>query len=689
VLHPVNEFITDQSVGVRWRVQDSTGFMLHMSERMADYPNQGQLLAPPLLTSADIEAALEDPDIPLEIRVVIVDGMEVEYYFLRIEELFPDTNYYVWARAVGLYPDGTVATQPSQPSNPVDMRTLDISPPRPPSIAPAPTSLLNVYNRLNETEYSGSEPHALNILLTRIFADYEMGTPRADGGTASGGSARPINLPEDLYRRLFIIRFEELNANTRYYVRARTVLTVQRTAGAGSAVTRTYNYEIEVADNEDFFDAITFSIPTTPAVDLAGPNARRAVSDWVSIELDTGRDDGEFDGVHRPEQFPLPERDWEITYDPLTQTLQWRFRTNRTGADGRPDQNVDQRFISRLINERTFIYDIDMSEFEEMPITNRVVEVPVSIIRAFDERRITLQIDAGDLTYSIPPGAFNTPAVRNLQQSPHGYFRINMNTNPQNLPDLLTNTSYATAPQRLSVTAHTPDRRITMETFARPLDIILPMEDHITPVGANTGLFQSGANIRGWQDMNGQFSFAANTLRAQTQRPATFAGISRNAPPASAEADANNVALQRVTSRLNITDMTTFNPNREVTANEFNNIVNALVNNRTTVTMGAQLSAANTRSLTNARLLAPQNLTREAAIDIMVRLYENRTRQVLTPMTPAASIPGLQNAAPATHRNMRVAADLGFITGPLEPHGRITMGELMDMVDIIIQDAGM
>jgi hypothetical protein len=619
----------------------------------------------------------------------MVGGEYVEYYFLRIDGLFPGTTYYVWARAFGLDEAGEIATPPSQPSNPVDMRTLDIAPPRPPSIAPAPTSLLNVYNRLNDTNYSNNEPHALNILLTRIFSDYERGTERAEAGVADGGEVRAINLPQDLYRRLYIARFEELTANARHYVRARTILTVLRGAGFDDPSERVYSYEIQVADNPDFLDAITFNIPVTPEVDLTGNLARRAISDWVYIELDTGRYDGEFDGVHRPEQFPLPERDWEITYDPLTQTLQWRFRTNRIGADGRPDQNVDERFISRLVTERTFVYTIDISEFNEMPITNRVVEVPLSIIRAFDDRRITLDIDTGDLTYSIPPGAFNTAAVRGLQQSPRGYFRIYMNMNPNNLPSLQTNTSYAIAPQRLSVTAHTQARRLTMETFNRPINIVLPMEGHVTPVGANVGLFRSGNNIRGWEDMNGQFSFAENSLTAQTSRPATFAGITRNAPPTATPTHPANESMQRVTSRFNITDMVTFDPSREVTANEFNNIVNALVAGSTTVTMGATLPAASVRSLTNARMLAPQDLTREAAIDIMVRVHSNRTRQILNPMTPAASIPGLQNATPAMQRNLRIAADLGFITGPLEPQSRLTMGELMNMADIIIQDAGM
>ncbi|MCL2197466.1 MAG: hypothetical protein FWB80_00945, partial [Defluviitaleaceae bacterium] len=269
------------------------------------------------------------------------------------------------------------------------------------------------------------------------------------------------------------------------------------------------------------------------------------------------------------------------------------------------------------------------------------------------------------------------------------YHHITVNNVMTGMPPLTPNTEFATVPQRFSIRAATPSRSEILTTFARPVQVVLPVERFTTPEGLSTGLFVNDTNAATWRDTQGALNFATNSLSSTISAPTTFAAITRNTPQATQVAHPSNHAMQRVTSRLTITDMQAFNPNHQVSANEFNNIVNAIVNNRTSVTLGANLSAADTRSLTNARLLAPANLTREDAIDIMVRLYENRTRQILTPMTPAASVPGIQNTSPTTHRNMRVAADLGFITGPLEPQGHINMGELMSMVDIIMQDSGM
>jgi hypothetical protein len=693
VLHPVPRYTTRNQVAVRWRVQADMVYELRISHFFTDYPNGGTTIP---ISFENLQEArdgrlveLENPRALLWIEDIInAAGEEIPYFHLRIQERFPDTTYYIWARAIGVDENGNVATPPSQPSNPVDIHTLEIEPPPPPrSLARVPQNLLNMFNRYNETTYRNDEPDNLIISFMRIFQDLrdDMGNlvERAESGVADGGSVTPLNMPNlsetEAYVAIHMLRFEDLRANQRYFVRARTILTVQR---GGPDI---FSYEVQVANNEDFLDAITFTIP--PLIPMDPVNTRRATSEWVEIELDTGLYDGEFDGVHRPDQYPLPEYDWEITYDPTTQTLTWRFRTNQRGADGRLDQNVDQRFISRLIQSRVFTFTADLSSYNGMPITNREIILPESILRAFDERRITFEILAGDKNIQIPPGAFDTAQTRGLQVGIGSYYRIALNGVSAGMPPLQTNTSFATIPQRLTVSAITPARTANLTTFARPINVELPVEDFITPDGMRTGLFVSDPNTASWRDAGGQLDFINNSISSGIRTPSTFAGISRNAPPMLEPQNPANAPMQRVSSLLTITDMVVFDPNRQISANEFNNIVNAVMTGSSSVTMGAQLPAASERSMRNARLLAPQDLTREAAIDIMVRLYENRTRQILTPMSSVDSIPGMQNASPAFVRNLRIAADLGFITGPLEPRDRLTMGEMMNMVDIIKMDS--
>lgn len=687
VLFEVPRYTTRNRVAVRWRVQDSMIYTLFISDMFTDYPDRG---TPIPLTWQNIQDALAGRTVELENPRAVLDVQNVNgvpYFHLRISGRFPDTQYYIWAIAFGVDEYGNVGQGPSAPSNPVDIRTLDIEPPPPPrSFSRAPQNLLNLFNRYNGTTYRNDEPYSLVLSWMRVFSDmrdyYGNLRPRAEAGEGAG-SVKPLNLPNlgvtEAYVALHLLRFDDLVANRRYYARARTILTVQR---GGPDI---YSYEVHLADNEDFLDATVFIIP--PLIAMDPRNTRRAYSEWVYLEVDTGYSDDEYDGVHRPDQYPLPERDWEITYDPTTQTLTWRFRTTYRGADGRLDQNVDQRFISRLIADRVFTFTVDMTTYRGVNVHNREIILPESILRAFDERQITLEILTYEKNIRIPPGAFNTAQVRDMQMGIGSYYRIRLDTTLDGMPPILTNTEFATVPLRFSVSANTATRHANLNTFARPITVVLPVEGFYEPEGLRTGLFIVDPNTATWRDTDGDYDFVQSALSSTIQRPSTFAGIIRHAPPTTAPHPSND-AMNRVTSRLVITDMLAFDPAHEVTANEFNNIVNAISNNRTNVTISATIPAANVQSMTRARMLAQPNFTREQAIDILVRLYEFQTRQIITPQSTAQSIPGMQNATPALHRNLRVAADIGFITGPLEPHGRLTMGELMHMIDIIILDAG-
>ncbi|MCL2188507.1 MAG: fibronectin type III domain-containing protein [Defluviitaleaceae bacterium] len=655
---------TDNTISVRWRVQEGINpdprtlfFELRWSESLLDYPEGGTLIP---------WEELEEKHGAQFIEWIHPTTLQVYHHF-TIENLFPDTVHHVWARAFN------VNDVFSGWSNPVEIRTRDIAPPPPPRLGLASNAHLQQYNLQNDTQFAPMEEEAINFFLGRVFSDFrEHNLPRATGGVATGGNAVLLNIHdlEDIYA----IRFSELLPNRHYYARARTILTITR------GQPRSYTYEIQLADNFEFLDAITFIIP--PLVELDPINMRRAESPWVYIEVSTTPGGGDHDGAFRPEQFPLPDDDWEITYD--NGTLQFRFRTNRTGADGRPDQQVDQRFISRLIDSRTHRFEIDLSEYfrrPDWPVENRVLEIPLSIMRAFNERRITLAVNFGDITVEIPPGAFETAAVRNLQMGLSSFMRIEMQTNAQGtrLPELPMNNVYVTLPQQLVVTAATPQRSVTLTEFAQPINIQLQLNDIVQPDGVvRASLFFTSPQQAQWQDAAG--------MRTQTRRPVTVAAVSREAPRNVAPADPSRAAMERVTARLTFTDLFEYNPRATVSAEAFNNVMLALANNRASVTLNAPISNADRQSLARARFEAPASVTWEQAVDILIRFYELRTRRVIQPMTTPQMVTGINNATPALQQSILKAADIGFISGTINPHGALTMGDLMVMLDIVIMD---
>ena len=681
VLMEYSDFVSSTSIGVYWRIQGNAErisgileptdmtYTIRWSEIIFDHPDSFQAQIPWLGPGGILEALrdVNNPSSvfnPLDPTNPVPESVPGPLYIrLLIPNMFPQTLYHVWLRATN------TATPPAESgwSNPVSIWTRPLEPPPPPGLNRVPPAILNLVNVT-------PQPTDLFVLLTRIPADFG---PRDDSFSGDGSI---VPLPPVTHRSMFLALFEDLPPNTIFYVRARTIMSVSR-APIGATVS--FSYEIQVSRTDTFIDVLTLFVPPLGAYDL------RIMSSWVQIRVPTGADPGAFPGLEDPAQFPMPDRDFEITYDPLTQTLKFRFRTNRIGADGLPDQNADYRFIGRLNTERVTLYTVDLTSYAGLPITNRIIEVPVSIMNAFEERSVILFIATGHLDFSVPPGAFNTAQVRNLSMATRDYFQITVNYNPRHMPTIDVNTSFATIPAQLGVVASSNGRRTNINAFNRPLGVSLP-----TNGAQNIGLYRSGEGFVGWQDTRGEFSWANMSLNTSTYTPMTFAGIARNAPPivgpgAAAHSPEVNQAMQRVLGRLNFTDLITFDRSRVVTVNEFNNVVNALANGRTNVTLGAQLTQAEVTALTRARFYtSASGFNRANATETLVRLYELRTRQVLTPITPVTSVPGLANAPANLHHNLRKAADIGFITGPFIPNEQLTMGELMIMLDIIIMDSG-
>jgi hypothetical protein len=311
-------------------------------------------------------------------------------------------------------------------------------------------------------------------------------------------------------------------------------------------------------------------------------------------------------------------------------------------------------------------------------------------MQAFDERKITMELKAGDYDLSVPPGSFNTAQVRSLQMGAGSNLSLKLSGQPTGLPSLNPGELFSADPQRLTVTVTTPTRSVALDSFAKPLSVILSMDGHTTPEGVSTRLSYASPNTGAWQTLTGQYSFTDNTLRGPLARPGSFAGITRGTPEAVVPAfvDESYEAMQRVTSRLTITDMPAYNSSDTVSSNRFNNLIGAVALNRETAELDGSLSAADRQSLTKAGLLTGGTLTREAAMNALVKLYEVKTKRILKPMTTAETLPGIEYASPALRNNLLKAADLGFITGELNPANPLTMGDLMTMLDILMGDAG-
>ncbi|MCL2574505.1 MAG: hypothetical protein FWE34_08145 [Defluviitaleaceae bacterium] len=672
-VRPTVPVLTPRSEGDTWLrfgLRPYTNPPLTYEFRISEFPD--------FSTSWELEPTREDA----------FNYQSFEWQGFAATQLFPETTYYIWARAIGAAADGSDLA--SLWSNPITMRTLPIMIPDPPrGLGIASQNDVHIINLDNDRDLRPVEPNAMIITWLPHPGDENLPVDMQAGamGTEILGSNSILHS--------YLVRFAGLNANRPHYVRARTIYSIHRDNVGGPVTDVRFNYIVEMATNPNFLDAITVFVLPDASTIAPGINVRMAMSDWTNTFIfHTARDDGEYDGDVIPELFPLPMHDFEIIYTAATQTLFFRFRSTGVDADGHQDNLVDQRFISRLIQQRVFDYAIDMTHYNNLPVRNRVVELPYSIITAFDERQISFTVTAGDTTYTLSPGFADTP--QNIGFGVDSRVRLYIDDltaeQARALPD---GQNFVVAPQNIAVNiatanSHTNDA-ITLTTLAAPLNVAQSINQGAM-MDANIGGFTRTPDDATWRRMESTFDDVAGTLNFATTRPAEFTAIGTGIPLTFGNMRPEvRDALYFVNSQIAFEDMDWFAEDNPINAWQINRIISAIARGESSVAINTDLTAAQISSLSNSGMLVPgaDEVTREAAISALVRLYEvrTRTRVVGHPTLATSSFADMGTVTATRQTNMLKAEFLGFIDGPtVNPHGHLTMGDAMIIFEIILRN---
>ena len=643
-----------------------------------------------------------EPDMRYEFRISELPNIASSWVFDAIPErvfesgghtwrqfaavdLFPDTNYYIWARAIGRAADGSELI--SAWSNPIAMRTTPIRIPDPPrGLGLASANNVHIINMENDLEYQRIEPTAMIIEWMPKPGDNRLPIEIEDGAMGT----EILGAPQ--ISHAYMVRFVDLVPNRAYYVRARTILSITR-AGVGSPGITRYDYIVQIATNPEFLDAITVHVMPDAIEIVEGLHTRMAMSVWTQTFIfHTLRDDGEYDGDVIAELFPLPDHDFEIIYNPATRTLTFRFRSTGVDAQGHQDNLVDQRFISRLIQTRVDDFTIDMSHYNHLPVANRVVELPHSIITAFAERQISFTVIAGDTNYTLSPGFAATPQNIGFNTASRLRFYIN-DTLLSNLPVLRYNQRYLTIARDVSVSVINPTNRVELTLLAAPLRVSHRINQGDL-LDYNIASYGRGADDVGWNRLNSSFDEITGRVSTSSTRPQTFAAIGTGVPTQWGETSpAVRDALYFVNSRLAFTDMDWFMADSPINAWQINRIISAIARGETQVAINRDLTTAEVESLTNGGMLVPgaAEVTRQNALSALVRLFEVRTRSRIVgqPTLANSQFPDIATATPNLRDALLRAEFLGFLdhtTGLANPLGSLSMGDAMLIFEIILRN---
>jgi hypothetical protein len=590
ILEVVNT--TDTTVTVRWKYTTALSYELRIDERFSNYPDSGREI-----TTEDI----------LEKGILENDPETGQLYMdYTIDLLYPNTLYYIWIRSTADNESGLVQ---SDWSNAVEARTLDIAPPDPPrGLGLASRGSLSVYNLENDTTWEPSTLEYLIIEWMRINADKNNvtgdgtippggGAPPAEGEGETGGdltgTAEYLENPgvPDMY----MVKFAELIANRHYNIRAKTRLLITKEAdGSG---TRSYSYIVQLSLDPNFTDVIEIEVPQ--AADTTAGVYKD--SDWVSVILITEKSTGEYDGDKNPDLYPLPDQDFEVIYDDNTSTLTYRFRGMGKDADGNNDNQVDERFISRLISNRTFDYTVDLSAYEDKIPKNRVVEFPYSIIKAFNERKINLTVKADNYTVTLPYESLLTGEVKTMGDlSKTASLRVNIIQNP---PEYITQepVNYVSAPQKLTATLTTSAGTYNYQYFAKPLNMNLLVSGQYIEGATNIGAYVQDGNSAGWQRLDGAFDTITKSVNFTSQRVGAYSLIGLVTPWAEDGTTLPN--MYSVNSKLNITDIGTYAETQSIMKGQLNQLMAAVLKGSPSVVMNVNLTPEDLDALQKTGLL--------------------------------------------------------------------------------------
>lgn len=661
---------TDVSVTVEWKYAPNLDYELSYSEVLLTDPGTGKIIASDEISkNGSTETKEEDSE---------------QYMNYQINNLFPETGYYIWIRSIARNEDGDAY---SVWSNPIFVTTDEVKPPSPPDgLGLVSKENIKIYNKTNETDFLQSDYNYLIIEWLKNY--YDTNDTSEASGTGTGFEV----LTDANINETFIVKFNDLEANTRYYVRAKTVLTITKNADGGSE--KSYNYVVQFSINEDFKDAIEVTLPDSlPAV---SNGTLQKESDWTDvISFVTEPSDGEYDAHERPEFYPLPDEDFELVYDYPTRTLTYRFRSDKEDEDRKDDNSVDQRFISRLLQKKVYVYGVDLTSFKNSEIKARTVRIPYSIIQAFNERDITFELKADNATFSFKSDFVMTDEVKSIGTfGKKAEVVITVDEMPLDVPVLTTGQTFSSKPQKVSVKVVTPDRTVDLTNTYSNFDVKIKLASKADTVDKNLDAYFDSATTDIWNRIDSRYNAETGSFEFSTNMLVSYSVIGLAAPSATRNDPQTISAVAGINTRMYIKDIQSYNPTSAVSSLQFNNVVAAVANGSKEADLNSALSTEDTNALSKKGiLLGGSILTRAQAIDALVKLYEAKTK---SPVLYYSSLSQTQYSdiasAPAQYQqSLLKAGDLGFFGNTIgaRPNDTMSLGDLFYIVDIIVQDSGM
>lgn len=654
----------DVSITPKWR-DDGFKYELVISEKPLDDPGTGTIIS-----SAEIaekgSKLIADTDI----------GGNAMYY--KIDGLFPSTQYYIWVRAIS-----DTAPKPSAWSSPLQVTTDPLQKPLPPDgLGLASKESLLYIKDADGVEYKAKD---VDYLIVEWLKD----SKDISGANKSQAASNAFMLGAPEIKSTMLTMFKSLVTNRHYYVRVATRVTVVKGQGG---TTKSYSYIVQLADNEDFTDAVQIEIPEEFALTDA-TTYRTQISDFCEpIKILTVPDDNEYDADKDPDLYPLPDQDYELIYDPVTNTVTYRLRSGEKGSDGMPDNRVDQRVITKLVNSGLYTYDIDVSKYQNRIVKNRIVEIPYTLLEAFKERKIDIKIKADNMTLTLKPNWLSpSQASSVIGYGDASKLKVTMRQGVEILPSLTTNDNiinYISSPQKVEMVLQTPKTTVPIAYTTQPMNIQMKLDNRYDMYDKNIDAYVYNTSTSTWERVNSDYDTQNAEMKFSTSKITSYTAFALNAPYSPEDSD----AFKSISNKINITDMKNYKASQSITANQLNNLLYSVAMNKKDVELNKTLTSSQKSALDKAGLSIEETgsspISRQEAINSIVHLYELKTGSPIK-TTSNTAITDINAVASKYQKGIAKAEEIGLLQNEnaVRPNDKITLDEASYMINMVLEDS--
>lgn len=636
-----NEYTTDTTLGITWKYD--TNFTYEIKYSTGEDVQEAELL------EWQISSDTSDLNYP-------VDG---EFYDLIVDDLFPNSGYNFWIRAIG-------TGEPSHWSNPAFAVTSDLANPNPPRGlgvgSNASISKHDLESSVSEdyitVEWLKDIDDVTNDEDSDVRKLYSYIIEFADNPNfidplyieSSGGTNDIIPQNVEILEKT-LIKFNNLIPNRNYYIRVKTKVTVTGSE-PGQELTK---------------ESISYSIP---------------------IKVTTLRTGNEYDGNPDPALEILPGKDYEIIYDSSEDELTFRFRDNDIDEDGNADNNVDQRFISNLVSQNIYEYKIDIKEYKNYNIDKRKVIIPYSITEAIDEYRVGLNIDAGDINIKIPYKAITSDVRRQVSQygvEPELVIKIEELSNYygyENIP--VKSSSTVATPYNISILVVSEKETSQIHYADKNMEIDIKT-DNLYGREVNTYVKGNNDNKK-WTKIQSRYDSNTNMMSINTSRIGTYAvNITETDVYSTNWNHWSEMYRRDITSKYAINGLgSPYNPNGLVKETQVINIIYNTVSNNNIFDINGYIPSNIMRTMINSgiKINSSKNkntISREEVLSMFVRAYEIKKGDTVNINNNILSKINKDKTVGSSYkRDIAKAVSLGLISdvNNIRPKDSIKYGEL-------------